>query len=93
MRVAGLVAVHPDLPAFVMQRVDGDSRFAQIPDAAAQESIARQFVDQLATLHRLDPSALDLPELGRPGDALAAMCSTRSPSGSSSTRPPAVACP
>ena len=29
--------------------------------------IARQFVDQLATLHRLDASALDLPELGAPG--------------------------
>ena len=28
------------------------------------ESIAKQFVDQLATLHRLEPAALDLPELG-----------------------------
>jgi aminoglycoside phosphotransferase (APT) family kinase protein len=67
MRVAELVAVHPELPAFVMQRVGGDSRFAQITDGAAQESIAKQFVDQLATLHRLDPSSLDLPELGSPG--------------------------
>ena len=54
MLVAELVAVHPDLPAFLLQRVRGESRFAQIADAATQESIARQFVDQLATLHRLD---------------------------------------
>jgi aminoglycoside phosphotransferase (APT) family kinase protein len=67
MLVAELVAVHPDLPAFVMRRVRGGSRFAQIADAATQESVARQFVDQLATLHRLDASGLDLPELGPPG--------------------------
>jgi aminoglycoside phosphotransferase (APT) family kinase protein len=67
VRVAELVAVHPDLPAFLMQRVRGASRFAQITDAATQVSIAQQFVEQLATLHRLDPSALDLPELGPTG--------------------------
>jgi aminoglycoside phosphotransferase (APT) family kinase protein len=67
VRVAELVAVHPELPAFVMRRVPGESRFAQITDAAAQESIAKQFIDQLATLHRLEPASLDLPELGRPG--------------------------
>ena len=70
MLVAELVAVHPDLPAFLLQRVRGESRFAQIADAVTQESIARQFVDQLATLHRLDASALDLPELGAPGALL-----------------------
>jgi aminoglycoside phosphotransferase (APT) family kinase protein len=70
MRVAELVAVHPVLPAFLMQRVRGESRFAQIADAATQESIARQFVDQLATLHHLDAPALDLPELGAPGALL-----------------------
>jgi aminoglycoside phosphotransferase (APT) family kinase protein len=67
MIVAELVGVHPDLPAFLMTRVPGGSRFAQIADPSTQESIARQFVDQLATLHRLDPTALDLPELGPPG--------------------------
>ena len=70
MLVAELVAVHPDLPAFLLQRVRGESRFAQIADTATQESIARQFVDQLATLHRLDASTLDLPELGAPGALL-----------------------
>ena len=66
VRVAALVAVHPDLPAFVMRRVPGESRFAQIADPAAQEAIASQFVDQLAALHRLEPSRLELPELGPP---------------------------
>jgi len=68
MRVAELVAVHPELPAFVMRRMRGGSRFAQIRDPAAQEAIARQFVDQLTTLHHLDPVALDIPELGPPDD-------------------------
>ena len=67
VRVAALVAVHPELPAFLMERVRGASRFAQIADPATQVSIARQFVDQLAALHRLEPAALDLPELGPPG--------------------------
>ena len=67
MRVAELVAVHPTEPAFLMRRVDGASRFAQIADPAEQLAIARQFIEQLAVLHRLDPGALDLPELGAPG--------------------------
>jgi aminoglycoside phosphotransferase (APT) family kinase protein len=68
MLIADLVAVHPDLPAFLMRRVTGESRFAQIDDPAIQASIAREFFDQLAALHRLDPSDLELPELGSPGD-------------------------
>jgi aminoglycoside phosphotransferase (APT) family kinase protein len=67
MLVAELVAVHPSVAAFVMQRVRGTSRFAQIGDVATQESIATQLMEQLATLHHLDPATLDLPELGAPG--------------------------
>ena len=67
MRVAALVAAHPTEPAFLMQRVDGASRFAQITDPADQLAVAQQFMEQLAALHRLDPRALDLPELGVPG--------------------------
>jgi aminoglycoside phosphotransferase (APT) family kinase protein len=66
LRVAELVAVHPTEPAFLMRRVEGASRFAQIADPAEQLSVAQQFMEQLATLHRLDPEALDLPELGTP---------------------------
>lgn len=67
VRVAELVSVHPELPAFLMRRVQGQSRFAQIADSATQESIAQQFVEELAALHRLVPIELDLPELGAPG--------------------------
>jgi aminoglycoside phosphotransferase (APT) family kinase protein len=66
MRVAALVAVHPTEPAFLLERVEGASRFAQIADPAQQLAVAQQFVAQLAELHRLEPSALDLPELGEP---------------------------
>ena len=45
MRVAELVAVHPDEPAFLMRRVAGESRFAQIADAD------EQLVDR-AAVHR-----------------------------------------
>jgi len=67
VRVAELVAVHPDEPAFLLCRIEGESRFDRIADPARQRSVARQFVEQLATLHRLDPRRLDLPELGEPG--------------------------
>ena len=66
MRVAASVAVHPTEPAFLMARVEGASRFAQIADPAEQLAVAQQFMEQLALLHRLDPEALDLPELGVP---------------------------
>jgi aminoglycoside phosphotransferase (APT) family kinase protein len=67
LRVAELVAVHPREPAFLLRRVDGASRFAQIADPGEQLAIAQQFMEQLATLHRLDPTTLDLTELGAPG--------------------------
>jgi aminoglycoside phosphotransferase (APT) family kinase protein len=67
LRVAELVAVHPTEPAFLLRRVEGASRFAQIADPSEQLAIAQQFMEQLAALHRLDPNALDLPELGAPG--------------------------
>jgi aminoglycoside phosphotransferase (APT) family kinase protein len=67
LRVAELVAVHPSEPAFLLRRVEGASRFAQIADPAEQLAIAQQFMEQLATLHHLDPRALDLPELGAVG--------------------------
>ncbi len=67
VRVAALVAAHPTEPAFLMARVEGASRFAQIPDPADQLAVAQQFMAQLAAVHRLDPADLDLPELGAPG--------------------------
>jgi aminoglycoside phosphotransferase (APT) family kinase protein len=64
MLVADLVAVHPSEPAFLLRRIEGASRFAQIADPEEQLTIAQQFMTQLATLHRLPPETLDLPELG-----------------------------
>ena len=66
VRVAGLVAVHPEREAFLLERIDGDGRFAAITDAAQQTAVATSFMEQLALLHALDPDALELPELGAP---------------------------
>jgi aminoglycoside phosphotransferase (APT) family kinase protein len=64
MRVAALVAMHPTLEAFLVQRIEGRGWFAEIRDPAAQVKVATQFMEQLAALHRIDPRSLDLPELG-----------------------------
>ena len=67
VRVAALVAAHPTEPAFLMARVEGASRFAQIADPDEQLAVAQQFMEQLATLHRLDPTRSTCPSSGVPG--------------------------
>jgi aminoglycoside phosphotransferase (APT) family kinase protein len=64
LRVARLVAVHPERDAFLLERIDGDGRFAAITDPAQQVAVATSFMEQMALLHSVDPIALDLPELG-----------------------------
>jgi aminoglycoside phosphotransferase (APT) family kinase protein len=64
MRVARLVAVHPTLEAFLMERLEGRNWFSEIEDPAQQLAVASAFMEQLALLHRIDPRELDLPELG-----------------------------
>src|SRR6185312_13401025 len=54
MRVAALVAVHPDREAFLLERVDGDGRFSAIADLAQQAAVATAFMEQMALLHGLD---------------------------------------
>jgi aminoglycoside phosphotransferase (APT) family kinase protein len=66
LRVARLVAVHPEREAFLLERIDGDGRFAAITDAAQQVAVATSFMEQMAVLHAVDPRTLDLPELGAP---------------------------
>jgi len=66
LRVAGLVAVHPERDAFLLERIDGDGRFAAITDPAQQVAVATSFMEQIALLHAIDPESLDLPELGPP---------------------------
>jgi aminoglycoside phosphotransferase (APT) family kinase protein len=66
LRVAALVAVHPDREAFLLERVEGAGRFSAIADTAQQVAVATAFMEQMALLHGLDVGALDLPELGSP---------------------------
>jgi aminoglycoside phosphotransferase (APT) family kinase protein len=66
LRVARLVAVHPRLEAFLLERVEGRGWFAEIRDPAQQLAVATSFMEQIALLHRTDPCSLDLPELGAP---------------------------
>ena len=74
------------LPAFLMRRVAGDGRFARIADPATQRAIAQQFIDQLATLHRLDSVRRSTcPSSDRPARS-PITCATRSPSGTRSTQ-------
>lgn len=65
VKIASVIAVHPDRDAFLMQRLVGDNWFSQIDDPAHATAIATQFMEQLATLHRIDVRSLDLPEVGR----------------------------
>jgi len=66
LRVARLVALHPRRDAFLLERIDGEGRFAAIKDPAQQVAVATSFMEQMATLHTIDPHTLDLPELGPP---------------------------
>jgi aminoglycoside phosphotransferase (APT) family kinase protein len=62
-----LVAVHPTEEAFVTERLEGRNWFSEITDRSEQETIAHEFMGQVAALHALDPGRLALPELGPPG--------------------------
>jgi aminoglycoside phosphotransferase (APT) family kinase protein len=64
VRVPQVIAVHPTLEAFLMSRVEGRNWFSEIADAAQQEAVASDFMQQIVALHRIDPQALDLPGFG-----------------------------
>jgi aminoglycoside phosphotransferase (APT) family kinase protein len=66
LRVARLVAVHPRLEVFLLERIEGRGWFAEIREPAQQIAVATDFMAQIALLHRIDPRSLDLPELGEP---------------------------
>ena len=68
MRVAALVAVHPDQPAFLMQRVDG--REPVRADRRRRRRSSRSRSSSWSSSPRCTASTrttLDLPELGAPG--------------------------
>ena len=62
--VPRIIAVHPTMEAFLSERMPGETWFYRIRDPEEQVSVARDFISNLAALHRLDPSTLDLPSLG-----------------------------
>jgi aminoglycoside phosphotransferase (APT) family kinase protein len=60
------VAVHPTEEMFLTERIDGRTWFSELTDPAERTAIASEFMGHVAALHALDPSTLDLPELGTP---------------------------
>lgn len=62
--VAKVHAAHPEREAVLLERVSGDTWFSRIKDADKQVAVAQDFMRILAATHRLDPVALNLPELG-----------------------------
>ncbi|HEV8297389.1 MAG TPA: phosphotransferase family protein [Acidimicrobiales bacterium] len=64
VRVPVLVAVHPELDAFLSERLEGRNWFSEIASAEEQVAVATAFMHQLATLHALDPAQLELPGFG-----------------------------
>jgi aminoglycoside phosphotransferase (APT) family kinase protein len=59
--VPRILAVHPDREAFLAERIPGQTWFYRIKEADEQVRVARDFIRNLAALHRLDPAALELP--------------------------------
>jgi aminoglycoside phosphotransferase (APT) family kinase protein len=61
-----LVAVHPEMQAILTERAPGRADFRRIGDDGQRATIAREFVEGLATLHRLplDPAVLHDLEAG-----------------------------
>jgi aminoglycoside phosphotransferase (APT) family kinase protein len=66
LRVAAVRAVHPNRQAVVLERVAGRPWFSRIKDPVEQLATARDFMGQLAALHRIDPRLLDLPTFPEP---------------------------
>ena len=64
VKVAEVVAVHPTADAFLMTRLYGRNWFSEVTDPAAQRTIAVEFMEELAAVHRIDVHQLELPELG-----------------------------
>jgi aminoglycoside phosphotransferase (APT) family kinase protein len=62
--VPRILGVHPTRQALLEERVEGATWFYRIKDPDEQVRVARDFVRNLATLHRLDPTRLELPSLG-----------------------------
>jgi aminoglycoside phosphotransferase (APT) family kinase protein len=60
-----LVAMHPMAEAMLAERVRGSAAFHRLADPALRVAVARDFMRQLALLHRSDAGAVAPVELGR----------------------------
>lgn len=59
-----VVAAHPEHQAILLERVSGETWFRLIEDKTEQVRVARDFIEKLAAIHRIDPRDLDIPSLG-----------------------------
>ncbi len=64
VRVAPLVAIHPERDCFLAERLVGRNWFSEIRDPEEANATAAAFMAQLAALHAIDARTFDLPELG-----------------------------
>jgi aminoglycoside phosphotransferase (APT) family kinase protein len=60
VRIPQLVAVHPGSKAMLVQFMPGSNVFHNIADAVEKAAVARDFMEELARLHRLNPSSFQL---------------------------------
>lgn len=65
VRLPQLVAVHPTLQAMITERAIGSAEYRAIKSPEERATIATEFVEALAVLHRVDAAKLELPSLGR----------------------------
>jgi len=65
--VPRVIAAHPQQQAVLLERVGGDTWFRLIKDPDEQVRTAKDFIDKLAALHRIDASELAIESLGPAG--------------------------
>jgi aminoglycoside phosphotransferase (APT) family kinase protein len=58
-----LIAIHPHCQAILTERAPGRADYRRVKDEHARETIAREFVVALATLHRTPVAGLDITGL------------------------------
>jgi aminoglycoside phosphotransferase (APT) family kinase protein len=68
VRVATVFGTHPSAHAVLYERVAGRSDLERV-DPAQQQAVYRDYLTQLAHLHRLDPGTIALEGLRRPASA------------------------
>lgn len=65
--VPRVLAAHPEQQAVLLERIDGATWFRLIKDPDEQVRTARDFIDKLAAMHRIDANDLKIDHLGPAG--------------------------